>query len=332
MLYLILAVLVLFMCFRTSEVTSGGGFASMFTTGFMSEGNLRSIFLNLVVQGVMLTGLTCLIVGGEIDLSVSGQATISMMIFAKLCAVFPGLPWGAAALVCIAFAVCVGLFYTFLVNKLRFMSFIATIAMSSLYGGVAGAWTNANVIPITRDSFNEMGRYAFFGRFPLLFVIMLLIMIAFGIMMSRASYGRNIYVLGGNRRAVRLIGLNPEGIRKRLFIQNSILAALAGIFWASQMKQASPTALITAMPDLTAITAAILGGVAFMGGKGTHAGAFAGMLLVAVFANILNVLRVPSYWNIILQGTLLIIALIFDYVSAANRKRLLLKEAMLDRK
>jgi ribose transport system permease protein len=330
LLWLILIVLILFMCVRTSDMMDGGGIASMFTTGFMTEGNLRSIFLNLVVQGMMLTGLSCLIIGGEIDLSVSGQATISAMIFAQLCANYPGLPWPVALIVCIAFGVGIGIFYSFLVNKLKFMSFIATIGMASLLSGLASVWTDANVIPITRQSFNDMGVAAFLGRFPLLFVIMLAVLIVFGIVMSRTIYGRSIYMLGGNRTAARLSGLNPDRIRMKLFIQNSVLAAIAGVFWASQMKQANPTAIVTSLPDLTAITAAILGGVAFMGGKGNLAGAFAGMLLLGVFTNMLNVLRVPSYWNVFAQGALLVVALIMDHVSNTRAERSLLREAMAD--
>jgi ribose transport system permease protein len=322
LLWLILIILILFMCFYTSKD------GSMFTSGFMAAGNLNSIFLNLVVQGMMLIGLTCLIIGGEIDLSGSGQATISAMIFAQICAANPDLPWGVALLVCIAFGVGVGTFYAFLVNKLHFMSFIATIGMSSLLSGLASVWTDSNVVPITRESFNSMGIFSVGGRFPLLFIIMLAILIVFGVVMSRTVHGRSIYMLGGNRWAARLLGLKPDRIRWKLFVQNSILAAVSGVFWASQMKQASPTAIISSMPDLTAITAAILGGVAFMGGKGHLAGAFAGMLLLGVFENMLNVLRVPTYWNVFAQGALLIVALILDYMNTTRTEKTLLKEAM----
>ncbi|MDR2487826.1 MAG: ABC transporter permease [Clostridiales Family XIII bacterium] len=329
LLWVILAVLVLFMCLKTSNVLSGGGIGSMFNSGFMVEGNLRSIFLNIVVQGMMLVGLTCLIIGGEIDLSVSGQATISAMLFAHLCTSFPDMPWGVALLACIAFGVLIGLFYTFLVNVLKFMSFIATIGMASLLAGLANVWTNANVVPITRGSFNDLGMKAFFGRFPLLFVVMLVLLVLAGFMMSHTRFGRRIYMLGGNRQAARLTGLNPNRIRMRLFIQNSVLAALAGVMWAAQMKQASPTALTSSLPDLTAITAAILGGVAFMGGKGNLAGAFAGMLLLNVFSNMLTILRVPTYWNISAQGALLIIALVLDHVSNTQSLRSLRKQSAL---
>jgi ribose transport system permease protein len=314
--------MVLVMCFMTSD---GGSF---FTSGFMAEGNLRSIFLNLVVQGMLLIGISCLLIGGEIDLSGSGQATMSAMIFAQLCTAFPGLPWPAALAVCIAFGVGIGTFYAFLVNKLHFMSFIATIGMTSVLTGLSNVWTNANVVPIVRDSFNVMGTIALGGRFPLLFIVMLAMLIIVAIMMSRTFFGRSVYMLGGNRWAARLIGLNPERIRWRLFVQNSILAALAGVFWAAQMKQASPTAIVSSGPDMAAITAVILGGVAFMGGKGNLSGAFAGALLLCVFENMLNVLRVPTFWNVFAQGALLIVALLLDHASNVHTERALLKEAM----
>jgi ribose/xylose/arabinose/galactoside ABC-type transport system permease subunit len=285
----------------------------------------------VVVQGMMLIGLSSLIIGGEIDLSVSAQATISAMLFAQLCASFPQIPWGVNVVICMLLGVGIGLIYTFLVNVLKFMSFIATIGTSAVLAGLASVWTNANVVPIRQESFNEMGKIAFFGRLPLLFIVMMIVLVIFGVVMAKTSYGRSIYMLGGNRTAARLSGLNPDRIRMKLFIQNSVLACVAGIFWASQMKLASPTAIVAALPDLSAITAAILGGVAFMGGKGNLAGAFAGMLLLNVFSNMLNVLRVPAYWNVFAQGALLIAALVFDHISNQQHERQLLKESMTDR-
>ncbi|MDR3363749.1 MAG: ABC transporter permease [Clostridiales Family XIII bacterium] len=301
------------------------------STGFLAEGNIRGIFLSIVVQGMMLIGLTCLIIGGEIDLSVGAQATVSAMLFAELCQSAPQLPWGVNVAICMALGVGIGLIYSFLVNVLKFMSFIATIGTSAVLSGLAMVWTNANIISIRQASFNAMGKIAFFGRLPLLFLFMMAILIVFAYIMSNTPYGRSIYMLGGNRTAARLAGLNPDHIRIKLFVQNSVLACVAGIFWASQMKLASPSAIVAALPDLSAITAAILGGVAFMGGKGNLAGAFAGMLLLNVFENMLNVLRVQPYWNIFAQGALLIAALVFDHISAEQHKRTLLKESMLDR-
>jgi ribose transport system permease protein len=324
-------VLIVLMCVRTSGVLDGSGASAFFTTGFMAEGNLRSIFTSVIVQGIMLAGLACLIIGGEIDLSVSAQATLSAMVFAQLCTSLPGLPWGVALIICMGLGVGFGLIITFLVNKLKFMSFIATIGLASVYSGVACVWTSGNVIPIARNGFNAMGKFSFFSRFPLLFLIMLVVFIIFALAMAKTVYGRSIYMLGGNRTAARLSGLNPDRIRMKLFIQNSVLACVAGVFWAAQMKLASPTAIVAALPDLSAITAAILGGVAFMGGKGNLAGAFAGMLLLNVFSNMLNVLRVPSYWNVFAQGALLIAALVFDHLSNEHHERALLKESILDR-
>jgi len=207
------------------------------------------------------------------------------------------------------------------------MPFISSIGMASVYTGLATVWTKGNTVPVNVQSFTNIGKYAI-GFVPILFLFVILLILVYNRILSSTCFGRNIYMVGGNQQAARLAGLNPARMKMLLFINNSILASLAGVLWEAQKKLASPTNITTSQPDFAAITASILGGVAFMGGSGTLGGAFIGMLLLNVFDNALTVMKVQSYWNIMLQGLILILALIIDTINTSKQRRALKAAAL----
>lgn len=307
----------------SSGVLEGEPLSALFTKGFMANGNLLNVFYGLVIQCLMLCGLTCVLIGGNIDLSVAGQAALSTMIFAWLCK-YTALPWPIALLVCLALAVCFGLANTLLVNALKFPSFIATIGMALIYRGICSVLTQGNNIQISRSSFLAIGKANLFGILPATFLFAIGLVIIYQFILSKTTFGRSIYMSGSNQNGARLSGLNPDKIRMILFINNSILAAIGGLLWTAQVKLASPMAIISAGPDMKVISAAILGGVSFTGGSGNLGGALAALLLLNVFDNMLTILGVQSYWNIFAQGLLLALALIMDYVNTERRRKALL--------
>jgi len=283
--------------------------------GFTAKGNIRGILNNLCVQGTMIVGLACLIISGGIDLSSGSQAGFASLIFAEILSANAEFPWIAALIIALLFGVAAGCINIFLTNVLNFMPFIATIGMSSIYTGLGSVWTKGNTVPINVPSFLELGKTAFFDRIPLLFIIMITLFVIYSFILAKTNFGRSIYMVGGNQFAARLAGINPKKVRAALFINNSVLASHAGVMWVAQKKLASPTNISSAGYDLSAITASILGGVAFMGGSGALGGAFVGMVLLSVFENALTILKVPNFWNLTAQGALLILALIIDTLS-----------------
>jgi len=321
LLLAVLVALTLMTMIVGSGVLNGAPLSMMFTTGFMSRMNLVNNFYNLVVQCVMLCGLACLLISGNIDLSVGAQAQLGSMVFAIICA-STSLPWGVAVVATLLFGVVCGLINTFLTNYLRFPAFIATIGMSSVYAGLANVWTFGAPVPVTTLSFLAIGE-ATYGVFPGIFLISIVIIIGYQFMLSKTPFGRKIYMVGGNMHAAHLSGLNPLRLRMVMFINNSVLASLAGIAWLLRNRIAMPTAIATAGYDFRVISAAILGGVAFMGGSGDIIGGFVGLLLLNVLQNMLDILGVPAYWNIIAQGAVLIFALILDYISTERQRKLL---------
>ena len=307
----------------------------MINSNFLTRGNLRgSVFVPMVVPGIMLVAVGPLLIGGGIDLSCAAQASFASVIFAQLLQYFPSLPWPVAMLVTLLCGVAFGLINVFLTNVLNFMPFIATIGVSSVYVGVASWWTVMNNVAINNKSFNELGGMAYINNMiPMLFIFMLVLVAVYSYMLSYTRFGRSIYMVGGNQTAARLAGLNPKSIRAKLFINSGVISALAGVVWGAQLKMGHPTNIFNAMPNFSALTALILGGTAFTGGAGGLVAGVVALLLVTVFDNGLTILALANmrggqplygaYVNTTLKGLILIVALILDYVSVTRGRRAL---------
>ena len=326
-LLVILIILMLATMIISSGILEGRPFSSLFTRGFLSGGNLLNIFNKLAVQSLMLCGMACILIGGNIDLSILGQAGISAMVFAWLCQ-NTQLPWGVVFLLVIAMAICLGLINTFLVIKLMFPAFIATIGMSTIYAGLCNVMTQGNNINVARATFTNIGRGNLAGFLPYTFIFAVIILALYQFMLSKTTLGRGVFMCGGNANAARLSGLKPDRMCMMLFINNSVLSAVGGILYTAQYKFASPTAMIQSGFDFRVISASILGGVSFMGGTGSIGGAFVALTLLNVFENMLNVLKIQQYWILFASGALMVVALIVDYISAERRRKALLIAAI----
>jgi ribose/xylose/arabinose/galactoside ABC-type transport system permease subunit len=299
---------------------------TLINKSFLSGGNLIGVFNKLVIQSFMICGIVLVLIGGNIDLSVAGQSGLTAMIFAWFCQKTP-LSWPLAFVVCVVMTAIFGLINTFLINRLKFPAFIATIGMSSIYAGFCNIMTKGDNIQISasmHQSLINLGRANIGGWLPVLFVVAAVVMIAYQFILSRTTFGRSLFMCGGNPNAARLSGLNPDRMRMFLFVNNSVLAGIGGILWVSQYQLASPTAIVLSNFDFRVISAAILGGVAFHGGAGSIGGAFVALVLLNVFENMLHILQVQDYWIVFATGAILVLALAVDYISAERRRKALL--------
>ena len=327
-LLVILIVLTIATMIISSGVLDGQPVSSMFNDGFMATGNLLQISYRLVIQLVIMCGIALVLIGGNIDLSVSGQAALGAMVFAFILKGFPGMPWGVALLAVLLLGAIFGLINTGLVSKLRFPPFIATIGMSSIYRGLCNVLTQGDNIQIGRENLLRITRTQMLGgRFSAMFLFGLLLIIVYSVILSMTAFGRSVFMTGGNRQAARLSGVNTNRVRMILFVNNGVLAVLGGVLWSSQVRLASPTAIISMEPGIAVISASILGGVSFGGGSGTLGGPLVALLLLSVFDNMLQVLGVQSYWSVFAQGLLLVVALVIDFVNERRQRKALLAEA-----
>lgn len=286
---------------------------------FLSSNSIMALLTSASVCGILSVGLACLFIGGQIDLSSGGIGCFGGILLAFMLAA--GMPWPLALLLTVIAGMVSGLVTSFLVNILNISAFIATLAMTTVYQGLAQQVSNSQTMPIKNPAFWGLGATIGNSPIPLSFFIMTLLFIIYGLILSRTKFGRNLYVCGGNANAARLAGLNPKKVHAILFINNGAIAAFAGAMLAARMRSAGFTSVLGT--EFDAITAVVLGGVAFTGGKGTMAGAFVGLMLMSVFKSGLIGLRMPSAWNIISQGLILIIALSVDFMREKSREKAL---------
>jgi ribose transport system permease protein len=284
---------------------------------YLSGDNIRGILYACSTTGTIAIGMSCLLISGQIDLSAGATGMLGGLVVAFL--LNAGLAWPIALLLTLVFGCCIGLINAFFANVLNFMAFISTLAIMYVFQGAGNALTNAQNIAISDKAFWAFGSTNVFGIFPIPFLVMCALFLIYGFILNSTRFGRRMYMCGGNFNAARLAGINPKKITTILFMNNSAIACLAGAMMAARMHMASPTAVIGT--ELTGITAAVLGGVSFMGGGGGMGGAFIGLLLLNTFTNGLQVAGLGSYWQIVAQGILLIAALMLDFFREKNRIR-----------
>jgi len=284
---------------------------------FLSFENIRSIMNSMTFVGILTIGMGMLLIGGEVDLSSGAIACFAGLVLAML--INAGVPWGIALVLTVIFGILCGLINAFFINKLGFMNFIATLGLMSVYQGFVALITHNKNMAVVPEGVGVIGSTLLFGVIPLPFFIFVVIVVIYAFVLKRTSFGRSVFMCGGNRRAARLCGINPVRLSTILYANNGMLAAIAGAILTARMHTASPVAGSSGAVD--AITAAVLGGVSFLGGSGTMAGCFIGVLLLQSFDAGLTAVGFPSYWQIVVRGCLLVLALYLDFVSTRARNR-----------
>lgn len=291
-------------------------FFQIMNRNYLSIENVRGILNAASIVGVLAIAMSCLIIGGQIDLSAAAIACVCGM-FATFIS-NAGVNWVLAFVCAIIIGAVIGAVNALLVVRFNLKAFIATLAMAKAMEGLARVLSNSNTVPVADTKFWILGSATVAG-IPMPFIITLILFIIYGVILSKSKLGRKIYMCGGNANAARLAGINTKKIHTFLFVNSGLLCAFGGAVYTSRLRTGTPTAIIG--KEFDAITVAVLGGVAFTGGAGGMAGCFIGLLLINSFNFGLSVISVPTYWNVVAQGLLLVLALALDFI----RERLRLK-------
>ena len=293
-------------------------FFSLMNPNYLRAQNILITLIMTSFIGFLGLGVGLLLISGHIDLSTGAVTVMSAVLVALL--INNGMPWPVAALITLVFGAAAGAITAFLVNGLNMMSFIATIGMMSVWSGLALVVTNGNPITINDPGFWALSDARFFGAIPVLFIILLFFVVLYGFILSQTKFGRSIYIVGGNKNAARLAGINPKRVQNILFINSGAISALCGILFASNFRRGDPVAITLGMD---AVTAAVLGGISFTGGAGGTGGFLVGLLLLNFFNNGLNISGAGAYWQTIARGLILVAALMLDFLRERQRSKLL---------
>lgn len=293
---------------------------------FFTTKTLIGILQDIAVPGFLAIGAGCLIVSGNIDLSQSVVGALSGIVIA-IAISWWGLPWYVAILIALAFSAAIGLINAVLINEIGMAPFIATLAMAAVIRALMqllatdSAGVMQSTITFTDPTLTTIGGYNIIGDVPVTVLVVVVAFIVYGLILKKTQLGRSIYMIGGNRRAARLSGINSKGITYFLYINCSVLGGLSGIAYTARAKQGSLQAL--SGDQFTGLTAAILGGISFSGGSGGMGGAFLGLVVLKTFYKGMLISGSSTYLTLVLSGALLIIALFLDaWSQRRQRKRL----------
>ena len=276
---------------------------------YLTPGNIKNMFNTAFNVGMLSIGISCLLISGVIDLSTGYTAMVGGIIVAIL--LQAKVPWVPALTITVVFGSVIGLVNSFFVNYLNFPPFISTLAVGTAINGGGLLITKSQTLPINNESYWNLGSYSIFNVIPLPFLVTVILMIIYGLILRKTRSGRRVYIVGGNHQAARLAGINPKKITTILFINNSCIACLVGALVSARMHMGSPSSNIGS--DLDAITAAVLGGVSFMGGTGGMFSAFVGVMLLTCFKNGLVLIGLGTFYQTIATGVLLITAMAIDH-------------------
>ncbi|MBQ8024906.1 MAG: ABC transporter permease [Oscillospiraceae bacterium] len=286
---------------------------------YLSTDNIRNILYSVSVTGVLMVGIANLLISGNMDLSAGAVGCFCTILGCKL--INLGVPWVPATLLTVCMGIVCGLINAFMTYKLGIIPFIGTLGIASVWSGLGAVITKQASVTLTNEAFFKFGSNKF-GIVPWAFLYVVLLCVVYGLIMKYTKFGRKVYMSGGNRIAARLAGIKIERIGTIMMCNCSALAALAGMIMASRMHLIHYQNLQDTS-TMGAITAALLGGVAFGGGAGGMLGAFLGLMLLNCFKNGIDIIGCNEYVQILFNGVLLAAAMAVDFFNNLSRQKAL---------
>lgn len=276
---------------------------------FFTANNLISVALTITTIGLIAIGQTLCIISRNFDMSVGMVASLGGVIYGHLG--LAGVPVGVCLLLAVVFGLLAGIINGFCVAHLKMNAFMVTFIMMQIYRGVLYVVTDGMTETIfALEGFSTLGQYKVFGVLPLPILIMAVLYIAFAFILKYTKLGRQVYCVGGNPEAARISGINAKGTMMFCFIITSTFAALAGVCFASRVCSVAP--FIGESYALDTISAAVLGGAAMSGGKGTMWGTLIGVLIVGVIQNGLVMAGVSPNYQYIATGVIMFLAILLQ--------------------
>jgi ribose transport system permease protein/inositol transport system permease protein len=291
---------------------------SVLSPYFLSVSNVLNILLATSTIGILAIGATLILSSNGLDLSVGSVLGFSGVVGAYLVAIV-GLPWPFAIIGALAAGAFAGAINGFLVTRTRIPAFIVTLGMLGIARGFALIIApNGGAIYGLSPEIVYLGQGRPFG-IPTPVIILAVTAVIAHYLLAYSRFGRHTLALGDNEAAARATGIPVERHRWILYTISGLTAGLAGLVFMARVNAGDPTAGLNY--ELTAITAAIIGGTSLFGGKGSILGTMVGALIMGVLQNGLNLLAVPSFWQQVAIGMVLILAVYIDQLQTSRERK-----------
>ncbi|OAH54790.1 MULTISPECIES: hypothetical protein [Bacillaceae] len=281
---------------------------TILSPNFLTSANMLNLFKQVSINAVLAIGMTFVILTKGIDLSVGSILAFSGIITASLVVgndtnLLLGIVAGLGA------GLFLGAVNGIIIAKWKVTPFIATLGMMAIARGLTYIYSEGQPISGLSDAFLVIGTGGFLG-IPISVWIVLVVFIICTLLLYHTKFGRYVYAVGGNENAARTSGLNVDRTLMSVYCISGLLAGLAGVLLTSRISSGLPQSGISY--ELDAIAAVVIGGTSLMGGRGRLWGTLVGALIIGVLNNGLDLLAVSSYWQQVIKGTIIIIAVLVD--------------------
>lgn len=277
------------------------------TPSFLSLSNITNVFTQVSVNAIIAVGMTFVILTGGIDLSVGSTLAISGALSASIIKSTGSVT--LAIIVAALVGIAIGLVNGLLISKDKLQAFIATLATMTIFRGATLVFTNGTPISKLPEKFVNIGNGKI-GFMPIPVIITVIVSIIAIYVLSQTRFGRYLYALGGNEDSARLSGINTDKIKTLVYVVSGFASSIAGVIITSRIASASPNAGTSF--ELDAIAAVVIGGTSLAGGEGKITGTLIGALIIGVLNNGLNLMNVSPFYQSIVKGLVILIAVLLD--------------------
>lgn len=282
---------------------------SIMSPSFLTLSNLFNVLRQVSINALIAFGMTFVILTGGIDLSVGSILALTGAVTAGMMS--GGMDPLLAMLLGVLLGVILGAINGLIIAKGKVAPFIATLATMTIFRGLTLVYTEGRPISGLGDSavFTMLGKGYFFG-IPVPVITMSITFAVLYFILKKTTFGRRVYAVGGNEEASRLSGINVDRIKIYVYSLAGGLTAIASLILTSRLNSAQPTA--GNMFELDAIAAVVLGGTSLTGGRGWIVGTLVGALIIGVLNNGLNLIGVSSFFQQVVKGAVILIAVLLD--------------------
>ena len=278
---------------------------SLLSDRFLTVGNLTNVLRQSTINLILSIGMTYVILTAGIDLSVGAVLALSTVVTADL--LQRGVPILPTVLLGLTLGGVLGMASGLLISRVKVPPFVATLGMMTVARGLALTYTQGRPITGLPDAFRYIGT-GYLGPIPMPIIVAAVAFLAGYVLLTRTRMGMYIYALGNNPVAAHYTGIATSKYITFVYILAGALAALAGMILVARLDSAQPTAGISY--EFDAIAAVVVGGTSFAGGEGSLMGTLLGVLVISVLNNGLNLLNVSSFYQPVVTGVVIALALL----------------------
>ncbi|MHA8065337.1 ABC transporter permease [Aquirufa sp. ROCK2-A2] len=278
------------------------------TSRFLTETNLMVIFNQVSVNAILAFGVTFVIISGGIDLSLGSMLAVAGVVAALFAKSDSGNLWISIPLALLTGAM-MGAVNGWIIVLSKVPPFIVTLGSMTIARGLALIISDGRPVSDLSESFNFIGNDSFLS-IPIPIIFLLITFVFCAILLNKTVFGRYVKAIGGNETASYVAGIPVDRIKCWVYTLSGIFAAIGGILLAARINTGQPNAGLGF--ELDAIAAVIIGGTSTRGGKGSIIGTLLGVLFIGVINNGLDLMNVSAYWQQVVMGGIIILAVVID--------------------